>query len=76
MESMGKTASPCLSVLEIQTAQVGQVGLSSLLQLPGKRLGLTSTRMESSLSPGHGRDLWHGGWSARLLQSEGTSDCG
>lgn len=46
MESMGKTASPYLSVLEIQTAQVGQVGLSCLLQLPGKSLGLTSIRTE------------------------------
>lgn len=53
MESMGKTASPYLSVLEIQTAQIGQVGLSCLLQLPGKSLGLTSTRTENSLSPGH-----------------------
>lgn len=74
MESMGKTASPCLSVPEIQTAQLGQVGLSCLLQLPGKSLGLTSTRTENLISPGHGRDLQHDGWSARLLQSKGTSN--
>lgn len=76
MESRGKSASLYLSVLEIQAAQIGQVELSCLLQLPGKSLGLTLARMKNGLSHGHSRDLQHGGWSAALLQSEGTSSHG
>lgn len=76
MESMGKSASLYLSVLEIQAAQIGQLGLSCLLQLPRKSFGLILARMKNGLSPGHSRDLQHGGWTAALLQSKGTGDHG
>jgi len=46
-ESMGKAASPCLSVPEVGTAPVGQAGPSCFPQLPAESLGLTPAGTEN-----------------------------